>query len=230
MTRFRFQTTRNGSCIGAIEVPTAVPGTVIAACVGDDKADALAKAAALAERIAADPVMSAMMPPEAMPAIKAAKLLAGAAKRGSRTLRAVWRSLRGPGKRRLAKVLHTEAVKQETGWYPGDPEHRRPVYPGVDGGDWIPDYARGQVTVVDPDGEEVGVVPFALLAAKYGPAAAKKAAALYRARKAKKAAAKKRKAAAAKARAREAEPPEPEEPDDDQGDDDQGDDDEGGAE
>lgn len=208
MTRFRFQQSGN-ACIGSIEIPTVVPGKVVAACIGDDKADALQKAAVLAERIASDPVMQALMPPGALPAIRAARALASAAQAGSAPLRSLWGKLRGPGKRRLAKVLHAEAVKHER-------------VADVGGGNWIPAYWAGQEgpTGIDLGDDELGIAPLAIIAAKYGPAAAKKAAEYLKARKRKKAAARaKAKAAARAAAAREREP-EPDEPDDDaQGDD-----------
>lgn len=115
MPRFRF---RDGDdcCVGAIdiEIPGG-PGHMRVAAVGDDRADALGRAALIAERIASDPVMRALMPPQAIVAIKAAKGLSAAAKRGSHVLRHFWGQLRGPGKKRLASVLHAEAVKREQG-------------------------------------------------------------------------------------------------------------------
>jgi hypothetical protein len=133
--------------VGAIEfdVPDA-PGRLTVAAVGEDKADALAKAALLAERITSDPVMASMMPPEAASALRTAKGLAAAAKRGLPTLQRAWGMLRGPGKRQLARVLAEDMAKRE----------------------------------------EVGIAPLAIFAAKYGPGAARKAAAMYKARKARK--------------------------------------------
>ena len=89
------------------------PGRVTVAAVGEDKADALGKAALIAERIANDPIMSALMPPQARAAIVVAKGLAASAKRGSKYVKHFWRKLRGPGKKRLAKVLHSEAAAKE---------------------------------------------------------------------------------------------------------------------
>lgn len=137
--RFRFRDLGNGQCLGAIDVRMpSVPGRVTAYSVGDSKADALARAALVAERITSDPVMQALMPPQALEAIRAAKGLAVAAKRGPRVLRALWGRIHGPGKKRLAQALHAEAVNEERE-------------------------------------AEVGILPFAMLAAKYGPAAARKA-------------------------------------------------------
>jgi hypothetical protein len=108
MPRFRFKDTPNG-CVGAIDIDTAAPGRVTVAAIGDDRADALAKASLIAEHIAQDPILSALMPPQALVAIKAAKGLSAAAKRGTRTLKRFWGRLRGPGKRRLAAALHDDA-------------------------------------------------------------------------------------------------------------------------
>lgn len=117
--RYRYKETVNG-CVGALDIPTHV-GRLTVAAVGDDRADALAKAALIAERIASDPILRAIMPPQAAAAIKAAKGLAAAAQRGTRTLRHFWRRIRGPGKKRLAEALHAEAAKAESadvGWNP----------------------------------------------------------------------------------------------------------------
>lgn len=108
MPRFRFQDTEHG-CIGAIDIPTSAPGRITVAALGDSRADALARASLLAEHISQDPIMSALMPPQALVAIKAAKGLSAAAKRGTKTLRHFWGRLRGAGKRRLAAALHEDA-------------------------------------------------------------------------------------------------------------------------
>lgn len=117
--RYRYKESANG-CVGALDIPTHV-GRLTVAAVGDDRADALAKAALIAERIASDPILRAIMPPQAAAAIKAAKGLAAAAQRGTRTLRHFWRRIRGPGKKRLAEALHKEAARAESadvGWNP----------------------------------------------------------------------------------------------------------------
>lgn len=119
--RYRYRETVNG-CVGALDIPTHV-GKLTVAAVGDDKADALAKASLIAERIASDPILRAIMPPQAAVAIKAAKGLAAAAKRGPRVLRHFWGRIRGAGKRRLAAALHADAAKTDeatadVGWNP----------------------------------------------------------------------------------------------------------------
>lgn len=107
MTQFRFKV-RGQYVIGALAIPTDV-GALQVCCVGDSKADALIRAAAVAERISQDPVMRALLPPQATAAIKASKALGVAAKAGAPHLKRLWRQLRGEGKRRLAAVLHEEA-------------------------------------------------------------------------------------------------------------------------
>lgn len=109
MTQFRFKV-HGEYVIGALDLPTDV-GSLSVRAVGDSKADALVRAAAIADRIAQDPVMSALLPPQATAAIAASKALGVAAKRGLPHLKKVWRSLRGEGKKRLAAVLATEAHK-----------------------------------------------------------------------------------------------------------------------
>lgn len=74
------------------------------------KAAALHKAAMIAERIANDPVMRAIMPPGTGAAILAIKKLGAAGRVGLPALKSIWHSLHGPGKKRLALALaHDEA-------------------------------------------------------------------------------------------------------------------------
>lgn len=94
----------DGYTVGAIDIPHAA-GRFTVAAVGEDRADALVRAAALANRIASDPIMRAIMPPQAQAAITAARGLAAAAKVGIPALRSVWGRLRGKGVTRLAAAL-----------------------------------------------------------------------------------------------------------------------------
>lgn len=73
--------------------------------VGDSGADALLKAGAVVDRIMSDPVMQAILPPQAVVAVKTAKQLASAAKQGGKALKSLWGKIRGKGKKRLAKAL-----------------------------------------------------------------------------------------------------------------------------
>lgn len=115
MARARFYHDPHGRyVVGALDVDMpGSPGRMTVAAIGEDKADALHKAAAIAERITNDPIISALMPPQAKAAILAAKGLGIAAKRGSHVLRGLLHHLRGPGAVRLAKVLHEDVATQE---------------------------------------------------------------------------------------------------------------------
>ena len=76
----------------------------------EGKAAALHKAAMIAERIANDPIMRAILPPGTGAAIFAIKKLGAAGRLGLPALRGIWGSLHGPGKKRLALALaHDEA-------------------------------------------------------------------------------------------------------------------------
>jgi hypothetical protein len=101
-------------CVGALEIPLhGAPGRMRIEAVGEDRADAIGRAALVAERIANDPIMSALMPPQAKLAIVAAKGLAAAAKRGLPVLKSFWGKLHGPGKQRLAQALATDPNRSE---------------------------------------------------------------------------------------------------------------------
>lgn len=113
MTRFRFKV--HGSyVIGYLTVPTEV-GALQVATLGGTKADALMRAATVAQRIVDDPVMAALMPPQAAAAIKAAKALSSAARQGPQALRSLWGRIKGPGKKRLAEALAKEAKSANVG-------------------------------------------------------------------------------------------------------------------
>lgn len=117
-----------GGYVGEIDMPASesTPARIVATALGSSKVEALGKAALLAERIANDPVLAALMPPQVTAAITAVKGLAGAAKQGSHVLKSFWHSLHGPGKKRLAKALHVEAKSKESN------DHR--LAPADDGG------------------------------------------------------------------------------------------------
>ena len=86
-----------------------VPGRIYASAVGDTSAAALSKAASIAEQIASDPTVQALIPPQALAAIKVAKKLASYARRGPRMLRRAWGFL-SPKSKRLAKELVKEVA------------------------------------------------------------------------------------------------------------------------
>lgn len=85
---------------------------------GESKADALHKAALVAERISTDPVLQAIMPPGTASAIMATKALAVAAKKGSPWVAKWFRRFGGPGVERVVKALHDESAKTEVGVAP----------------------------------------------------------------------------------------------------------------
>lgn len=104
--------TVDGMSSASITVPT-THGTISVGAIGSSHGGALHNAALLAERIAQDPVMSELLPPGALPAIEAAKRLGAAAKAGLPALRALWGTLHGPGKQRLARALAAGASAAE---------------------------------------------------------------------------------------------------------------------
>lgn len=124
----RFKHADNG-VVGACHIPTGI-GVITVAGVGDSRTEALARAALVAEKIASDPVLSAIMPPGTLAAIKATKGLAAASAAGIKTLKGFWRGLRGPGKKRLAEALAVDHRPDngEVGiWNPFKRKRRRPV-------------------------------------------------------------------------------------------------------
>ena len=102
-TRVRIRP-RGDVYLGEVEVP-AGDTEVVARATGPDGAAALDRAAAIAQNIMNDPVMSALIPPEAHAAVASAQILARAASAGAGVLESIWHRLKGPGKKRLAKVL-----------------------------------------------------------------------------------------------------------------------------
>lgn len=111
MTKFRFRL-KGGYVIGSLRIPTEC-GAVNVQAVGGTKAEALMRAATIAQRISEDPVMAALMPPQARTAIVASKALANAARQGAPALKRLWKKIKGPGKKRLAEALAREAVKED---------------------------------------------------------------------------------------------------------------------
>lgn len=144
---------RDGMYVGAVGIDcNGVPGRITATAVGDTAADALSKASVIAERIASDPVMARIVPPQAMAALQVTKGLAAAARQGLPTLRRAF-SMLSPKSRGLAAHLAHDVAD------------RNNAHIG-----------------------ELGFLPLVMLAAKYGPGAAKLAQKAYLARKARNAA------------------------------------------
>ncbi len=99
---------RSGARVAHIEVPT-YAGALRVTGVGDFWSDALGAAVKVAARITDDPVIAAIMPPQATIAIEAIRKIAAASAKGPDALKAKLDEFNGPGKTRLLKVLHTEA-------------------------------------------------------------------------------------------------------------------------
>lgn len=98
----------SGGWAGQIDIPLnpgAIPGggALVATAKGADKANALAKASAVADQIMGNPVVAALMPPQAALAVKAIKVLSKSAAAGK--LVDVAKKFKGPAMRRLSKVL-----------------------------------------------------------------------------------------------------------------------------
>lgn len=97
-----------GGWAGVIDIPLhpgAVygGGRVVAMAKGGDRAEALGKAAAIAKKIAENPIVAAILPPQAGVAIKAISVMSKAAKAGH--LDDAIKKFAGPGLKRLGKVL-----------------------------------------------------------------------------------------------------------------------------
>lgn len=74
--------------------------------LGDSTVAAAERATALAKQIASNPVLRALLPPQAAAAIRVGGALAKIARKGGvPALRAAFKRLKGPGAKRLARVL-----------------------------------------------------------------------------------------------------------------------------
>jgi hypothetical protein len=121
---------RDGLYIGSLgfDVENA-PGRIVATGVAATKAAAVSKAASIAERIVSDPVIRALVPPQAMASIKVAKGLAAAARHGLPTLRRAWGFL-SPKSKALAAHLASDVQKGvigDVGWNPFKHKKKRRV-------------------------------------------------------------------------------------------------------
>lgn len=97
-----------GGWAGMIELPldggqVAGGGRVVAAAKGANKAEALTKAGAIADKIMENPVVAALMPPQAAIAVKAIKVLSKSAAAGKLADAAA--KFTGPAMGRLKKAL-----------------------------------------------------------------------------------------------------------------------------
>lgn len=99
---YRFRQSRDGAWSCSLAIPT-VGGYSRLTMDGDDPVEAFANAARLANAIAEDPIVSALLPPQAKVALRAADYLARKAARGE--LSSALRTIRGEGARRLGRAI-----------------------------------------------------------------------------------------------------------------------------
>ena len=99
--RWQLQRASNG-WEGTIIIPAGIASCHVKA-KGKSKAEALSRAAALADSISANPILAAVLPPQAALALKATKALAKSAAAGQ--LVSAAKTFVGPGMKRLGKVL-----------------------------------------------------------------------------------------------------------------------------
>jgi len=141
-------------CLG---LDSPVIGDIDVSAEGDSKAEALEKAALVAERITSDPVFMTMMPPQVTLAVLAAKMLGRAAGIGMPELRAMFGTLKGKGQRRLARSLARETAdngnKPEVGARRMPPPRAAPQF-NADRGN-IRDQRKERVIVTE-DGRKMG--------------------------------------------------------------------------
>lgn len=86
-----------------IHLPSGSGTAVKAAASAAKKATAIAEASAMADRIMQNPLVSAVMPPQAKAAVKALQKIAAVA--DSPQAKAVYRTLTGPGAKRLFRAI-----------------------------------------------------------------------------------------------------------------------------
>jgi len=116
-TRVRCRRVGYGSYVGEVSVALGEDSDarISVKAEGESKAEAIARAARLAEQILNDPLVQAAIPPQALAAIKGAKLLALAGHAGLHKLGRLWGRLGGRNKRRLALALAKEAARRDHG-------------------------------------------------------------------------------------------------------------------
>lgn len=104
--RVRVKRATGGGYVGSLSIGVPhTPGVIVVSGWSDSVASALKKAASVAKRITDDPIMSALIPPQAKAGIAAAKALAKAAEHGKAQLQRTMSEFGGPGKQRLAQAL-----------------------------------------------------------------------------------------------------------------------------
>lgn len=106
--KWRLAPIAGGGWAGVIEIPidagqVAGGGRVLATAKAQDKATALAKAGSIADKVLENPLVAAIMPPQAALAVKAIKVLSKSAAAGQLADAAA--KFAGPGMKRLGKAL-----------------------------------------------------------------------------------------------------------------------------
>lgn len=93
--------------IATVIVPADMPGLAVTThAKGNTKAAALTRAGALADSVLQNPLLAAVMPPQAVIAVKLARKLGTLAKLGKGgALKSLWGSVKGAGKQRMATAL-----------------------------------------------------------------------------------------------------------------------------
>jgi hypothetical protein len=103
-----------GDCfLGEIEMPYA-GGRVVASAVGFNPFETLSRAATIAERVASDPAMAALMPPQVLLAAKAARAISNTGRQNPDLLRAIAPDMTRSA-RTLAKALQSAKPKKRRG-------------------------------------------------------------------------------------------------------------------
>jgi hypothetical protein len=98
---------RDGAAwVATITVPGDAATMFSTSAKAHTKAAALTRAGALADQVLNNPVLSAVIPPQAVVAVKLARRMGSLAKLGQHgALKSLWGSVTGSGKARLVKAL-----------------------------------------------------------------------------------------------------------------------------
>jgi len=114
-TRVRCRRIGYGSYVGEIDVPLGddTEARISVKAQGESKAEALHRAARLADQIVNDPLVQAVLPPQAKAAIQATKVLAAAGRQGLNKLGRLWHRLGHKNKQKLALMLAREIARRE---------------------------------------------------------------------------------------------------------------------
>lgn len=98
--------------VGEIEMPTVGGGRVLASAVGFNPFDTLSRVATMAERIATDPALAPIIPPQALLAAKTARAIANTGRQSPDLLRQLTPDFT-PASRTLSRALQAAAKKRK---------------------------------------------------------------------------------------------------------------------